>query len=329
MLWMLTFGLGISPRPAEGESAVGAAMQSPEDAWWTGPLLASASAALPAGHVLIESYVYNSTVDARFDNSGSRINVPSSEYVGLLTEVFYGVTDKLTVGVFGRLGYQHLTFAPPSSTVSIGDTTLQAQYQLHEWRPDSQLPTLAFVLSETLPSARYDQLGERLSDGMGSGTHTTTLALYSQRLFWMPSQRLLRARLNISYSLPDAVPTRDESVYGTGNGFRGLVKPGATLEIDMAQEYNISRHWVVAVDVDYLRTSSTLIHGSYARRFRANPEPTPLDSCIGSSRLLSIAPAIEYNFNADIGIIAGALLPLSGRNASASITPMLAINMFF
>jgi hypothetical protein len=135
--------------------------------------------------------------------------------------------------------------------------------------------------------------------------------------------------LNISYSFSDAVSTCDVSVYGTGSGFLGKVKPGATSEFDWAAEYSVSQHWVAAIDVDYLRMSSSSIHGTYSRKARAAFTLTPVEDRIDAGRLLSVAPAVEYNFNADVGIIVGAIIPRSGRNASASITPTLAINMYF
>jgi hypothetical protein len=42
-----------------------------------------------------------------------------------------------------------------------------------------------------------------------------------------------------------------------------------------------------------------------------------------------IAPAIEYNFTGRIGIIAGARWFAAGRNTSATITPVIAINMVY
>ena len=326
---ILTIAIGAFGNTAAHARAETTAAQAQDEAWWTGPLLAPNSAALPEGKFLVESYAYDSTVTTRYDASGFRMRVPTSEYLGSLTEIFYGLTDKLTIGLFGRFAYQRLTPGPHNSTLAAGDCSLQAQYQLHEWSQGGTIPTISLVLAETLPTARYDQLGVRSSDGIGTGAHVTSVAIYSQRVFRMPSNRLLRARLNVSYSFSDMVPTRGVSVYGTGEGFRGQVRPGASQEIDGAAEYSVSRHWVVAVDVDYVRSSGTLIRGSYSRDSTNNNIPASIETRLAANRLLSIAPAVEYNFTSDLGIIVGAVLPLSGRNTSASIIPMVAINMFF
>jgi hypothetical protein len=47
----------------------------------------------------------------------------------------------------------------------------------------------------------------------------------------------------------------------------------------------------------------------------------------GQSHTWSLAPAIEYNFNSRVGIIAGAKLTVAGRNATALVIPVAAINI--
>ena len=49
----------------------------------------------------------------------------------------------------------------------------------------------------------------------------------------------------------------------------------------------------------------------------------------GSDDLLYVAPAIEYNWSASMGVIAGARITAAGRNVGATATPVAAINMYF
>ncbi len=85
---------------------------------------------------------------------------------------------------------------------------------------------MSFVVQQTLPTGKYDRLGEHVNDGNGSGAYTTTLALYSQYYAWMPNGRILRSRLNVSYALSSDADIEDVSVYGTNAGFRGTASPG-------------------------------------------------------------------------------------------------------
>jgi hypothetical protein len=47
----------------------------------------------------------------------------------------------------------------------------------------------------------------------------------------------------------------------------------------------------------------------------------------GASSSLGLAPAIEYNFSAQIGVIFGAKLFAAGRNTGDAIIPVTAINV--
>jgi outer membrane scaffolding protein for murein synthesis (MipA/OmpV family) len=123
-------------------------------------------------------------------------------------------------------------------------------------------------------------------------------------------------RLDLSYSLSSRVGLQGVSVYGTGAGFSGHAQPGDSFTGDVSWEYSLTRNWVLAFDVVYERDASTTVTGSYA-------------ASSGDSWSLGLAPAIEYNFNSRIGIIAGTRIIPTGRNSSISVTPVAAINMVF
>ena len=47
-----------------------------------------------------------------------------------------------------------------------------------------------------------------------------------------------------------------------------------------------------------------------------------------SSEQISMAPALEYNFNANVGIIGGAWFSVAGRNSTQFISWVLALNIY-
>jgi hypothetical protein len=177
------------------------------------------------------------------------------------------------------------------------------------------------VLQQTLPTGKYDRLGTRLSDGLGAGAYTTSLAVHSQYYFWMPNGRILRTRLNVAYAMSDSVDVADASVYGTSTGFRGHANPGDTFSLYSAWEYSVTRNWVLALDVFYQHDQSTRIRGEQAG--------APFAAESGSAWRLGLAPALEYNFTSRVGVIFGARWFAAGRNTSASVTPVAAINMVY
>ena len=300
--------------------AAAADIESRADAWWTGPMLAPTAASLPQGHALIEPYLFDVISTGAFDASGSHHAVPRDQELGSLTYMLYGLTDRVTVGLIPRFFYQEPAGAPNSSGVGLGDLQLQAGYALTEYREGSYVPALAFVVDETLPTGRYEHL-TRASDGLGAGAFATGLSLYSQDYFWMPNGRILRARLDFTYTKSGSVTVADRSVYGTAFGFRGRAFPGDGYTLDAAGEYSVTRNWVLALDVFYQYNANSHLSGSLP------PLGGALASDSGSSDSVGFAPAIEYNWSARAGVLLGVRIIAIGRNTTTSVTPAIAINL--
>jgi len=296
--------------------------QSRDEAWWTGPLLAPSPATLPQGHALVEPYLFDVITSG-----------PTAHDLGSLSYVLYGVTDRVTAGLIPRLGYNQPSGAPSSSGVGFGDLTLQAGYGLTRYQDGRRTPAISLVVQETLPTGRYDSLS-RASDGFGAGAYTTALAVYSQDFFWMPNGRILRARLDLTFTFSSSVPVDDLSVYGTPKGFDGRAYPGDSFTADAAQEYSLTRNWVLALDVVYQHNDSTRVSGSLPGSAAppaagAAAPSTPYEGASGSSWSIVFAPAIEYNFSSAVGVIVGLRIIEIGRNTTASLTPAIAVNKVF
>jgi hypothetical protein len=114
-------------------------------------------------------------------------------------------------------------------------------------------------------------------------------------------------------------------VYGTPAGFRGHASLGDQFAAIAAAEYSATRNWVLALDVYYQHDEATRVRGDV--HMPGGAPPQPFEASSGSSWQLALAPAVEYNLSSTIGVIVGARWIAAGRNASASITPAVAINM--
>ena len=327
-LRVTTFVVALTTVIAHGafaESTTETYRQSLDDAWWTGPIVAAGAGTMPKGHVLIEPYVYDVIRTKRFDANGDRQSVPRSDSFGSLTYILYGVTDRFTAGLIPTFGYTDVVQGRDSSGIQAGDLTLQGQYRLTQFREGSHVPTMSLVLQQSLPTGKYDRLGSHANDGFGTGAYTTTIALYSQYYLWMPNGRILRTRLNVSQAFSNDVDIEGVSVYGTAEGFRGEARPGDVFTLNSSWEYSITRNWVFALDFLYQHDASTSVRGTDS----SNGIAEPIDARSGSAWRFGVAPAMEYNFNSRIGVIAGARWFAAGRNTSATITPVMAVNMVF
>lgn len=320
----LMFGL-MSARVASAQNS--SDRQSLDDAWWTGPMLAPSAATLSQGHFLIEPYLYDVIQQGQYDRDGVKRKAPESNGFGSLTYVNYGLIDKLTVGVIPTFGYNRVNGAPSSSSVEMGDVTVQGQYRITKFHEGSWVPTMSLAVQETFPSGKYDQLGNRPSNGLGSGAFTTTLAFYSQTYFWLPNRRILRMRLNVSQSISSDVNVKGVSVYGTDAGFHGYAKPGGTSFVDASWEYSLTRSWVLALDATYRYQRSTSVIGRDAIASPGAQDSSQIRFDTGYNDAIGFAPAIEYSWNSKVGILLGARVIPVGRNTAATITPAIAINI--
>ena len=282
--------------------------QSMDDAWWTGPMLAPNATTLPRGHLLIEPYLFD-------------VIAAHSNGLGSLTYINYGLADRVTVGLIPTAGFNVASSGPSSSSPGLGDLTVQAQFRLAKFHEGSWMPPTSVALQETLPTGKYDRLGERPSNGLGSGAYTTTLNLYTQTYFWLPNGRILRMRFNVSQALSSKVNVQDVSVYGTEQGFRGQAKPGSSFYVDAAWEYSVTRRWVLALDAVYRHNWNTRVTGYSSLQ---NPSSVLLTS--GSSEVFAFAPAVEYSWKPSIGVLLGTRVIPASHNTHATVTPAVAIN---
>jgi hypothetical protein len=296
--------------------------QSLDDAWWTGPILAASASTLPVGHFLVEPYVFDVVSYGRYDADGERRASEDVHTFGSLTYILYGLADRFTVGLIPTFAYVDGPNDFDSSGVRVGDLTLQAQYRLTQYREGGRMPTLSFVLQQTLPTGKHDRLGDQPADGVGGGAASTTLALFSQYYFWAPSGRILRSRLNFAYTLSDDTPVNDVSVYGTEAGFSGRARPGDSWSVTLAGEYSVTRNWVLALDLLYQHNDRTNLSG-------VETGAVPVREYAPTSWRFGVAPAIEYNFSSRVGVIVGARWFGAGSNTEASFTPVAAINMVY
>ena len=273
-------------------------------------MIAPGSGTLTPGHFLIEPYFYD-------------VNAGRSNSYGNLTYILYGLIDGLTIGTSPTAGFNTLGGAPSSSGIGLGDVSAIAQVRLLRRNPDRWLPATAFNVTETFPTGRYDRLGERTSDGFGSGVYTTTLSLYTQSYVWLPNGRILRMRFNVSQAFSSTASVTGVSVYGTDGAFRGTATPGAAFAADVAWEYSLTRSWVLALEFNNRYQAATRVRE--ADLDSTATRTTRLDAPAADA--FAIAPAVEYSWTPNIGVLLAMRVIPQGHHTTRSITPVIAINI--
>jgi len=95
---------------------------------------------------------------------------------------------------------------------------------------------------------------------------------------------------------------------------------------DPAWEYSVTRNWVLALDAAYRHNRNTHVAGFNSPVPGSGQKPAIVSMNTGSSESFVFAPAIEYNFRSNFGVIVGTRVIPASHNTNPTITPVLAIN---
>lgn len=282
--------------------------------WWTGPLLAPAGKTIPPGHVNFEPYGFYTVYPKGFRNI---------EAVPVIT---VGLLDFMDFQSAIPLDHSWINHGGPHSG-GIGDLSLGLGFQLVRQKEGSWWPDVRLVIQEVFPTGRYDNLSfnKAGTDQTGSGSYQTSISATFQKLSTLENGHYLRTRLNISGSRGTTVHVHGLSAFGGGSMTEGKVHPGGSYSVDLAFEYALTQHWVPVFEVLYVNSSSV--------NFDGNPGFTPGGAVAGiggaGSNSVSLAPAIEYNINSNLGIIAGVWFSVTGPHAAKFTSTAVAVNYYF
>lgn len=280
--------------------------------WFTGPLLAPAGKTIPAGHFNFEPYGFFTVYPGQFKNI---------EAVPIVTA---GITDflDLQMGIPIDMSWDRGQSAHGIGDYSVGFGVQVLKQKEHSWWPD-----LRVVVQEVFPTGKFDNLSpNKLGvDQTGLGAYQTFLAFNFQKLVEFSNQHYLRSRLSIVGATASKVTVNGVNVFGGNTMTHGSIKPGDSISVDLAFEYTLTQHWVPVFEA--------LLVNSKGSDFQGNPGFTPggtIDSLGGgNSRQVSLAPAIEYNFNSNIGIIYGVWFSVTGPHAAQFVSNAIALNCYF
>jgi len=307
-----------------GIAAQAFADPSPDSAvqsqWFTGSLEAPSPALSKAGLFAVEPYLIYSENTGAFDNNGDHYQVPHNlRQLQSETSVKYAITDRLTVQALPSFAY---AWAGQSPGTGVGDLPIELEYRFNNEDDKSGWPSVTAALGVRLPTGVYDQL-DKSADGLGAGAYTLKEGILFQSLFDTWGGHPVRLRVyGAAFEALGKVTVKDISVYGTEFGFRGRAKPGVSGEVGFGGGYALDQRWVLAIDLLENVSNATRVTGDYGGSF-----PVRQSGKYSSSFL--IAPAVEYNWSNQIGLIAGVAFTVAGHNSASSFAPQIAVSTSF
>lgn len=291
--------------------------------WLTGPLLAPAGHTVPRGHTNFEFYGLDIFTNGHFDESGRLTRTPLFRTVVADPILTHGFTDWLDVQIVApyafnsTLGRHSDRMADVSGTVGL---------QILEQRESAWKPDLRFAIQEIFPTGRFEFLDPAAlgTDATGIGAYQTQLALNFQQVTEFKSH-FLRTRLSLTRLYCSPVTVHGFNSFGGSEKTEGIVNAGVENDADLAFEFTLTQHWVLVMEGYISQGDSVLFNGTNSIG-NIGPAVTTLS---GPYYEEALAPAIEYNFTANVGLIGGVWFPVKSRNTSDYMTYLLALNAYW
>lgn len=287
--------------------------------WFTGPILAPSAHVIPGGYVNIEPYVFYTVFTGFYDEDWKTNSVPNFTTVDFEFLVYMGINSWIDFQVVPKAFWYETQGV---STLTFADLPVQLDFQVVNNESNPAIPGLKLYVRETFPTGPYQKGDpERLfTDVTGFGSFETTIGLVTSSLIEFGECHFLDLRLNGFVRFGTTVPIKGISSYGGAVNTDGTIHPGLEWGGIFAFQYNLTRNWAIACDLEGIFANETTFEG-----FKGFDSPL-----LGfpKSIAFSIAPAIEYNFNENVGIIAGTWFTFAGQRTPQFFSGVIAINYY-
>jgi len=306
-----------------------------EGPFFTGPLLAPSPNIVPIYHTNFEPYIYVTKTSHVYDSDWHSKHVPTVVSSQLALPFWTGLSNSWDIQITPQASWNH---SHGQARFVFNDFPVAIDYQLVKSKKDKWYPPIKLTIQETFPTGKYQHLNPHKNgtDMGGAGSYQTQFSITTGKLVNVRKYMWYNVRLNLAYTVPSSVHVEGFNAYGGARDTRGKAYPGNSFRAILGQEFSLNLHWALAFDIDYQHNDRNRFSG---RKGISIPVGTatpgtagiPVVAKVGgpSQEQLSIAPALEYNWNSTLGIIGGAWFTVAGRNSSDFTSYVVAFNWFY
>lgn len=292
--------------------------------WFTGPILAPPGHTLPNGHTNLEIYGFYTDNKGAYDNNWQATPLSGNNNTIGNAIFTHGLTDFLDFQFVLPYSYNRFNGAHARH---IDDVAATLGIQLIEQKESKWRPNLRFAIQQVFPTGRYRELNPLVNgtDATGSGSYQTSFSFNFQHLLQLSEINYLRTRLSLAYTYAANTALNGLSTFGGALDTFGGIQPGNLQTIDLAEELTLTKHWVAVMEAYLAKRQATRFHGNPGTNFDGSP------ASVGNAALaeITLAPAIEYNFSENAGLLAGPWFSVKGKNTFQFISYVVALNLYW
>ena len=296
----------------------------PNAPWTTGPLINASAHVTPAGKINIEPYYFLNVFNGIYDDHWKNQHVPTYWQSDFELSATIGLTKWMDFAINPGAYY---TTCRGQSDFRVNDLVTGFDFQLLNEDHDGWIPALKLGILEDFPIGKYDHFDPNKfkTDEGGQGSYQTKIFLCAGKLVQLRDDHWLNMRLTVDCWLESKVRVHGLNTYGGAIDTDGWIYPGQEFEVDFSYELTLSKHWAIACDHIFGYQTPVKFKG-YPGRLKTGQLADLNDSWAAAFQL---APAIEYNWSENLGVITGAYFTIAGRNANAFASWVAAINIVF
>ena len=285
--------------------------------WFTGPLIAPSAFTVTPGHFTLQAYLDSFVDIGVYDSHWQPQERPNFYNTNLRLRIKAGIAKWLDAQITSQASHQE---TQGKNSTGFNDLLFAFNIQLLTFKMEDPWPALKLVLHTSIPSGKYQQLNPslKMTDARGTGCWYPEAALVASKVWNLSDIHYLEVRLFTAYRMGVPTSVRGLSVYGGDISTRGTAYPGNIFVVDGAIECNFTKNFAFACDIYYLHRNRSHFSGS---TLTAATQP--------SREQWSLAPALEYNWSKNLGVIGGVWFSLAGRNGPQFINGILSLNSYF
>lgn len=291
--------------------------------WYTGPIIAASASMMPPGMINIQPYLFAADNYAAFNKDRHSVNQPNLWQINPQLPIQTGITSWLDCAVspqmFSNNKHSHWYTGFGDLYCNIGIKLCDEGVRRFKMK---------ISINETFPTGKYQNLNPKNAgtDAIGGGSFVTGFSFRASKVFFWWMTHPLAVRTVLIYNIPTTVHVKGYNTYGGGHGTKGKVRPGNSFTADLGLELSLNQKWVLATDIVYQLNNITKFHGTKGID-PATGKPNEVGA--PSSDSLSLAPALEYNYNENLGFIGGVWFTVWGRNTANFINYVLSVTYVF